>query len=144
MEFVKATAADLEPVTQIEKNVMSCPWSFDNFTEALNSDHCIFLVAKDEQRVAGYVLFYLSVPEAELPDIVVDSSYRRQGVARGLLKKAIELAKSQGVADIFLEVRESNTLAKTLYNQFGFTELGIRKNFYSEPVENAICMKLSL
>ena len=119
---------------------MPCPWTEDNYIEALNSEHVIFAVAEADGGVVGFGLLYLSIPEAELPDIVVDGGFQGKGVGRKLLAYMLEEADKAGVTDVFLEVRQSNERAHGLYLSMGFEEIGIRKNFYNNPVEHAICM----
>lgn len=135
---------DLPKIVEIENASMSCPWSLKSFVEAANSDHAFIMVAEDEGQIAGYSVFYLTPPESELPDIVVDEKYRGQGLGRELLSKSIKELKSRDIDSIFLEVRVSNTPARSLYESIGFEEIGKRKYFYSNPVEDAICMRLDL
>jgi ribosomal-protein-alanine N-acetyltransferase len=140
-EFRFATEADVSQIVSIEEESMSNPWKGDSYLEAIHSDHAFIIVASDNDKVAGFVVLYLTPPESELPDIVVDKSYRGQGLGRQLLEKATEELGKQKVDTIFLEVRESNAPARALYESFGFEEIGKRKYFYSNPVEDAICMR---
>lgn len=142
MLYRKVELSDLEEIASIEKDVMSMPWSYESFLEAAESDHTLFIVADDNGKIAGFAVFYITSPEAELPDIVVSKEYRRQGVGRQLLRTSIDTLVEQGITDIFLEVREHNEPARLLYKSFEFVETGLRKNFYENPVENAICMHL--
>ena len=80
--------------------------------------------------------------EADILNITVRPEARRQGIATQLLGKIGELAEPRGVTVIHLEVRESNTPARTLYGKLGFTVDGIRKNYYERPRENAVLMTL--
>ncbi|MDC7280413.1 MULTISPECIES: ribosomal protein S18-alanine N-acetyltransferase [Pseudobutyrivibrio] len=137
-----ANAQDLPAIVEIENAAMSCPWSLKSYEEAISSDHSFIMVAEDDGQIAAFSVFYLTPPEAELPDIVVDEKYRGQGLGRQLLSKALEELESRGIDTIFLEVRVSNTPARHLYEGLGFEEIGTRKYFYSDPVEDAICMKL--
>lgn len=137
-----ANAQDLPAIVEIENAAMSCPWSLKSYEEAVTSDHSFIMVAEDDGRIAAFSVFYLTPPEAELPDIVVDEKYRCQGLGRQLLTKSLEELEGRGIDTIFLEVRVSNTPARRLYEGIGFEEIGTRKYFYSDPVEDAICMKL--
>ena len=136
-----ANAQDLPAIVEIENAAMSCPWSLKSYEEAISSDHSFIMVAEEDGQIAAFSVFYLTPPEAELPDIVVDEKYRGQGLGRQLLTKSMEELESRGIDTIFLEVRVSNTPALRLYESFGFEEIGTRKYFYSNPVEDAICMK---
>ena len=137
-----ANVQDLQAIVEIENAAMSCPWSLKSYEEAISSDHSFIMVAEDDGQIAAFSVFYLTPPEAELPDIVVDEKYRGQGLGRQLLSKALEELEGRGIDTIFLEVRVSNTPARRLYEGLGFEEIGTRKYFYSDPVEDAICMKL--
>ncbi len=142
LEYRFATEADLEQIFEIEQSVMPCPWSMNSFQEAFSSDYSIILVAADDYRICGFSVLYITAPEAELPDIVVSKEYQGQGIGRALLEYTISEAKAKKVETIFLEVRVSNAPARGLYDSFGFEEIGTRKYFYSNPVEDAICMRL--
>ena len=136
-----ANAQDLPAIVEIENAAMSCPWSLKSYEEAITTDHSFVMVAEDDGQIAAFSVFYLTPPEAELPDIVVDEKYRGKGLGRQLLTRSMEELESRGIGTIFLEVRVSNTPARRLYESFGFEEIGTRKYFYSNPVEDAICMK---
>lgn len=144
MHVREAAENDISTIVEIENRMMSMPWSFCSFHEASVSRNTKFYIAQENDKIAGYAVFYLMPPEAELPDIVVDDCFLRQGVASLIMDKAIEDFKAAGISDVFLEVRENNEPAKALYAKYGFEEIGIRKNFYSNPVENAICMRLTI
>jgi [ribosomal protein S18]-alanine N-acetyltransferase len=90
------------------------------------------------EGVAGFLVARTVAPgERELLNLGVARGWRRRGVARGLLD--VLLQSSSGF--IFLEVRESNIAARTLYNSLGFHEVSVRRNYYSDPLEAAIVMK---
>lgn len=144
MIFRDAIESDLQTVTDIENKVMTMPWSFCSFSEAKDSKHTIFKVAEEDGQIAGYAIVYVTAPDSELPDIVVSEEFRRRGVAQGLLDEVIAQAKSLGVSEMFLEVRQNNDAARQLYLKNGFTEIGIRENFYRDPVEDAICMRADI
>jgi ribosomal-protein-alanine N-acetyltransferase len=142
--FRYATNQDLNAIVAIENASMSCPWSLSSFEEAISSDHSFVLVAESDGEIAGYSVFYLTPPESELPDIVVDEKYRGRGLGRLLLEESIKILKDKEIDSIFLEVRESNMPARTLYEHIGFEQIGKRKYFYSNPIEDAICMRLEM
>ena len=143
-EYRHATSEDLQAIFQIEESVMPTPWSMKSFQEAFDSNYSLIMVVTDDNTVCCFSVLYITAPEAELPDIVIDTKYQGMGLGRGLLEYTISEAKNRDVDTIFLEVRVSNTAARTLYNHFEFEEIGKRKYFYSNPVEDAICMSKSL
>ena len=144
IEFRFANDRDLDTIVEIESSSMSCPWSRDSYKEAMDSDHAFIMVATESDSCVGFAVFYLTVPESELPDIVVAESHRDKGVGKALLDASLRELTSRGVDTVFLEVRVSNERAKALYEKVGFEEIGRRKYFYSDPVEDAICMRLEM
>ncbi len=135
---------DIDEIISIENDVMSCPWSEASFREAIDSNHAFVMVACDADVLIGYSVVYMTPPESELPDIVINRNYWHNGIGSELLKETINYARSKGIEAMFLEVRKSNESAHSMYLHQGFEDIGIRKYFYSNPVEDAICMRLDL
>ena len=142
--FRYATEADVDEIVAIEEASMTNPWRRDNYLEAIKSDHAFILVAVDDEVIAGFAVFYLTPPESELPDIVVSHGYRGKGVGKAIMTEALLCLKTHGIDTVYLEVRVSNAPARALYSHLGFEEIGKRKYFYSNPVEDAICMSLRI
>jgi [ribosomal protein S18]-alanine N-acetyltransferase len=80
--------------------------------------------------------------EVEIFDVAVDSANRRQGIAGHLLQSVLTLGQERGATEFFLEVRESNAAALALYRKFGFTVAGRRPNYYRNPTETALLLRL--
>ena len=91
-------------------------------------------------KVVAYVIGRVIAPEGEIYRIATKEGYRRRGIAYRLLDYAVKTERGHGLECLFLEVRESNVAARNLYHSYGFKEMGIRKNYYSEPKENAVVM----
>ena len=140
----KMTMKDIPSVVEIEKECFSLPWSEKSFEDSLSREDTLFLVCEDEEIVTGYIGLYLSFDEASVTNVAVASKVRKKGYGEALVEKSKELAKAAGAECIFLEVRQSNVPALSLYKKLGFEELGIRKNFYEHPVEDAIIMKVGI
>ena len=87
----------------------------------------------------GYGGISLVADEAEIITVAVDPRYRRRGIARCLMEHMLRLA-DQARASVYLEVRESNIPARKLYAALGFSDAGVRKNYYTSPRENAVLM----
>ncbi|MBQ4529740.1 MAG: ribosomal protein S18-alanine N-acetyltransferase [Lachnospiraceae bacterium] len=132
--------ADLPQVAEIEKQNFSIPWSLESFRESMMLEHTIYLVAEEKEIVTGYCGMYRVFNEGEIVNVAVDSKYRRRGVAKELLEQLLKESEALNVDNFFLEVRESNEAAINLYKKLGFTEAGIRRDFYEKPRENAIFM----
>jgi [ribosomal protein S18]-alanine N-acetyltransferase len=94
--------------------------------------------------VLGFVLVRAVADEMEIMNLAVDQDARRQGIAARLLAHAIEVVKRANVERVYLEVRESNSDARAFYSARGFTEQGRRKDYYSQPVEDALLLALRL
>ena len=140
MKIRKMQESDLLQVATIEKANFSVPWSLESFRESMKLEHTIYLVAEEQENIAGYCGMYRVFNEGEIVNVAVAEAYRRKKVASQLLEQLFAKSTELKVDNFFLEVRESNRPAIQLYKKLGFTEAGIRKNFYEKPRENAIFM----
>lgn len=140
MEVRYMCEKDLEQVSEIEKEVFSIPWSLEAFQDSLLLKHTIYLVAAEGDKVLGYCGMYHVMNEGEIVNVAVAPEFRRQQVAKKLLEFLFFESVKCEIDNFFLEVRESNAPAIGLYESFGFEQVGIRKNFYEQPRENAIVM----
>ena len=139
-----ATVADLDAICALEDASFSDPWSREAFEAAFENPICSFHIAEDYGEVIGYVLFSVLYEDAEIMSIAVDPSKRRCGAGSAMLRRVIECARIAGAETLFLEVRESNEAARTMYRGFGFEEIRRIKRYYRRPVEDAIVMRLTL
>jgi ribosomal-protein-alanine N-acetyltransferase len=140
MVIRKMQESDLTQVEAIEKANFSIPWSLESFRESMELEHTIYLVAEEDGNIMGYCGMYRVFNEGEIVNVAVAEAYRRRQVASKLLEQLFIESSELKVDNFFLEVRESNEAAIQLYKKLGFTEAGIRKNFYEKPRENAIFM----
>lgn len=124
-------------IAELEKECFSSPWSENSLKEELNNPGSHFLVAVNN-GVLGYIGVQEICGEAYITNIAVFEKLRGNGTGRSLLKAAVDGAKSRNCEFITLEVRKSNTAAIKLYESEGFIKVGSRKNFYSEPPEDAL------
>ena len=106
-------------------------------------DHLIAAFAKTDAKDETLIGFALlrCFDDAELIRIAVDKSFRQRGVGRKLLDELITETEKRNIKDIFLEVRVGNIPAVSMYRAAGFTDAGVRKNYYSEPKEDALIMR---
>ena len=109
----------------------------------LSSETNILLVAKCDGERAGYIGAYTVCRESDIVTVAVSNNFRRKGVAKALLEALFD-ALSEISDVLYLEVRESNTPARTLYSSMGFCETGVRKGYYKNPSENAVLYKKEL
>lgn len=135
-----ATRADIDAVYAIECDSFTDAWSRSSFEFLLTSDAHVFTVATLGDRVVGYAVWSAIPPEGELCDIAVEGMVRGQGIGGRLIGDFLGYARDRGVGTIYLEVRRSNDAAARLYEKYGFHPIGIRKNYYSSPREDAIVM----
>lgn len=131
---------DTLQVYNIEKMIFSLPWSQKSFMEACQKPENIYLVALIEGQVVGYCGMWTVMEEGNITNMAVAWQHRRNGIAFLLMKEMERIAAPKGITAFFLEVRESNVNAIKLYEKMEYKSIGIRKNFYEKPVENAIIM----
>lgn len=135
---------DIAEVAAIERKIFSSPWSEKSFRDALQSEDNIYLVAVEAGTIVGYCGIWTSYETGDLCNIAVTPDYRRCHIGEKLLKEAIRLAKERQVQSLLLEVRESNSGAVALYKKTGFQNIGIRKEYYRSPKEDALLMQCEL
>lgn len=134
------TSGHLDDVYIIETECFSHPWSKHSLEEELNNETSLFLVAKEENEVIGYIGMSIVIDEGYIFNVAVRENHRNKGVATALINELVTYGKKNNFSFITLEVRESNLPAISLYSKFGFIKAGERKNYYSNPKENAILM----
>jgi len=135
------TRRDIPEVLAVEQGTPS-PW-----TEAMLQGEFIdkygwqFIGRLDPKgTITGYICGKAIDAEAEIYRLAVAAPFRRQGYGSGLLEYALNHMALRGIIKFFLELRASNTPALLLYEKFGFTRTGMRKNYYADPIEDAILM----
>ncbi|WP_294909492.1 ribosomal protein S18-alanine N-acetyltransferase [uncultured Ruminococcus sp.] len=140
MRIEKMTSGHLDDVYIIETECFSHPWSKQSLEEEMNNETSLFLVAKEENEVIGYIGMSIVIDEGYIFNVAVRENHRNKGVATALINELVTYGKKNNFSFITLEVRESNLPAISLYSKFGFIKAGERKDYYSNPKENAILM----
>ena len=139
------TTEDLEAVSSIEEVVFSMPWTKEGFASAINMPGSNYLVVIDaDNHLVGYCGYYSVLDEAEITNVAIAPDYRKKGYAKLMLLELLAQAKNNGIHTVVLEVRYSNADAIGLYEKLGFQKLGVRKDFYEKPKEDAIIMLLTI
>jgi ribosomal-protein-alanine N-acetyltransferase len=140
----KMTYADLPAVMDIERKNYDFPWGEDIFIDCFKAGYRCW-VSEAQDKVLGYCLMSVAVGEAHILNISVDPSEQGQGVGRKMMESLIAYARGRAET-VFLEVRPSNPVAITLYENLGFNEIGIRKDYYPSKNgrEDAIMLALQL
>lgn len=132
-------SGDEKKIAALERECFSSPWSETAITDAV-ANGTKFLIAEKGFDFAGYISLNTAADEGYINNIAIQPSFRRQGIAERLLTALDKKAQKFELAFLSLEVRESNLAAIKLYEKCGYQNMGIRKNFYADPRENAIIM----
>ena len=139
-EIVPMARSHIEQIAALEKNCFSTPWSENMLPAALFDPQASFIVAEDgEGGVLGYAGLHVVLDEGYIDNVAVEEAARRHGVASALLDVFCRFGQAN-LAFLTLEVRASNAAAIALYQKHGFAQVGLRKNYYTNPREDAIIM----
>lgn len=138
----RMSAADIPFAAEIERLCFVHPWSEQSINGEMSKENSVFLMAFEDETPIGYVGLSTILDEGYMGNLGVVEEYRRKGIGRALMNELINECKAMDSAFVTLEVRASNTPAVKLYESLGFTEAGRRKNYYKEPLEDAILMTL--
>ena len=147
MTYAPMVVGDLADVYDLEVSVYPHPWSQGNFADSLASGYHGWTLRDEEGVLAGYFLLMTAVEEAHLLNVAVSAACQGQGMGLYLLDKVAACARGLSMQSILLEVRPSNLRALQIYERYGFTEIGRRKNYYPAhdgQREDAIVMRYPL
>lgn len=131
---------DIPFTVELEKELFSDAWTELGLVNTLHYRPDTSFVAEIGGEPAGYLFFMAAADEGELLRIGVSPRYRRQGIARALLAHMDEFVRENGIYSVWLEVREHNEAARSLYEKTGFVIQGYRKKYYHKPDEDAVIM----
>jgi ribosomal-protein-alanine N-acetyltransferase len=147
----KVRKSDIDRVIEIERSWQHLShWSVDSYYRLLNDDgftSSFVAEAEDESgqtTILGFVIFHIAGMASEVYNIAVDAAHARTGIGKQLMATVMKESSNHYATRILLEVRKSNTGAIRFYEGFGFKVAGERKNYYSNPVEDAFVMELNL
>ena len=140
MKIVPMNESHVAQVAELEKVCFSDPWSENSVASELNNPLSLWLIAEADGTVCGYVGSQTVLDETDMMNIAVRPDCRRKGIAAALIAELVSRLKARGSRILRLEVRESNLPAIALYKAMGFTQLGLRKNYYRNPKENALIL----
>jgi ribosomal-protein-alanine N-acetyltransferase len=137
------TSSDgIDEIMAVEQSSFTNPWTREMYLAELDHQGVSFLyVARDEAgRVIGFCSFWRVLDEFHINNLAVDPAWRRLGVARALLSHVLSEGVKKGARRATLEVRRSNEAAQQLYANFGFSVAGVRRDYYTKPVEDALVL----
>ncbi len=140
------TVRDLDAVVAVEARSYSHPWSRGNFTDSLAAGYLAEVLEDGDGRLVGYFIAMTGVDELHLLNITVAPDFQGRGHGQALMAVLQRHALQQGLATLWLEVREGNHGARALYRRLGFAEVGLRRGYYPAAVrrEDAVVMSLAL
>ena len=134
---------DLEPVMAVERECFSTPWKETTFRGLIRRSDTDLLVAETaDGRIVGYAACWTVIDQSELGNVAVSAAARGLGIGGALVDEVVERIRERGATECYLEVRESNEAAQSLYRQRGFIVVGRRPRYYSLPTEDALVMRL--
>lgn len=135
-----ADCSDLDGIYEIEKTSFLTPWSYDSLKhDVCDHDGSLYIAALKDNEVVGFCGTHIVFDECHINNVAVKKEFRRQGIGRGMIDLII--SSTQHLSKLYwLEVRESNTPAKKLYESFGFKSIAVRPKYYSDTKEDAIVM----
>lgn len=139
-DVVRADKSHIRQIAQLEKSCIPDGWSENAFEQALGNPNALIFAAVRGGEVVGFLNGSYVLDEAELLNIAVSEKFRKSGIAGMLVTAFEDELRKLGVKTVYLEVRESNAPARKLYEKHGFTQNGLRKNYYRSPAENAVLM----
>ncbi len=146
IEIVPATVEDLERILEIEERAYPIPWNRAQM-ESIFYQNIVRQKLLYDGTLIGYTFVSIILDEGHLLHITVDPKYHGMGLGRLLLDSVVTLCEAQQLSTLFLEVRIGNKPARTLYEKYGFNQIGVRKGYYPCLIngrEDAIVMAYSL
>lgn len=144
LQIIRAALNDVDLIAEIEQNCFNSEaWSAANIQSAFDSRN-IWFIAKKGNETIGYINFSHVLDESELNRVAVLKAFRNNGIACLLIEHGIRELKSLGINTVFIEVRSSNTAARNLYDKIGFKAYMTRKEYYCNPVEDALLMQMQI
>ena len=140
----RSLPSDASAIAELEKGIFSDPWCEKDIASAISvSGAMCYTALGDDGRLYAYVLGRTIAPEGEIYRVATTPEQRGRGIAFRLMTYAIKTEKGQGLENLFLEVRSKNLPAMKLYSALSFKQIGIRKNYYKDPPDDAILMMRS-
>ena len=145
--LVPMTLGDVDAVVTVEVAAYAFPWTRGNFIDSLAAGYVARVLEGPAGRVAGYFIAMEGVDEMHLLNLTVAPSEQGHGHARRLLDALVALCRERSAQQLWLEVRESNERARSLYRRYGFKHIGMRPGYYPAGQgrrEDAVVMSLDV
>ena len=132
--------ADLDRVCEIEEASFSMPWKREDFAQLIYDSGSEYFVIEVDNYIVGAAGYTDQVGEGYINNVVIDEKFRGRGLSGILMKEVLSAGIKKGITDFTLEVRCKNEAALRLYKGLGFVSEGIRKNYYTNPTDDAMIM----
>ena len=143
--LVPMTVGELDAVVAIEAAAYPFPWTRGNFIDSIAAGYLARVLFSERQRVAGYFVAMHGVDEMHLLNLTVAPAEQSRGHGRVMLDELVALCRERGARQLWLEVRQSNERARSLYLRYGFRQVGVRRGYYPAALgrrEDAAVMSL--
>lgn len=140
MDIRRSKPDDAGEIALLESRIFTDPFGEKDILSYICSENGMCFTATDDSGIVGYIVGTKIPPEGEIYRIAVREDKRQRGIGYRLLSFGLKSEIGSGVETVFLEVREKNIPARALYKSYGFSEIGIRKNYYQNPTDNAVIM----
>lgn len=142
MIIEKLSVLDIESILQLESD-FSDGWSYNQLKSAFDGNRFFVLGITENGKLIAFVSYSVAIDQADIETVLVSKQHRRKGLAKTLIESAELELKAIGVQKVFLEVRENNMPARSLYNRLGYLDISTRKSYYFDG-ENATVMAKEL
>ncbi|WP_368654039.1 ribosomal protein S18-alanine N-acetyltransferase [Ornithinibacillus sp. 4-3] len=141
----KMLETDLEQVMNVEQHSFPTPWPEEIFRQEITQNqHAHYFVVELNEEIIGYAGTWIVADDAQITNIAILPTFRGRKVGQQLFAHVLQYAMQMGVSHLSLEVRVSNVVAQKMYRKFGLVPGGIRKNYYTDNLEDALVMWVNL
>ncbi|WP_084024064.1 ribosomal protein S18-alanine N-acetyltransferase [Vulcanibacillus modesticaldus] len=145
INFRKATIDDVNQIWLVERASFPTPWTKEAFIKELTDNRLAhYFVLELGNQIIGYAGMWIILDEAHITNVAIHPETRGRKLGELLMRNLMTMAKLFGAKKMTLEVRESNRIALNLYCKLDFKRQGIRKKYYTNPIEDAIIMWVKL
>jgi [ribosomal protein S18]-alanine N-acetyltransferase len=132
---------DMPEVLNIESSSFEFPWSEDDFIRCLRQRNCIGMVAENNDKVVGFMIYELHKNQLRILNFAVRQELRRSGVGSQMIAKLVSKLSFQRRSRILLEVRETNLAAQKFFRGHGFRAVSVLRDYYHDTTEDAYIMQ---
>lgn len=144
MKITEMKARHVAQVAQLEALCFHDPWSEASIAAELGNELSFWIVAEEDDTVVGYIGSQTVFPDSDMMNVAVHPDHRRKGIGAILVEALITHLRNMDCESLSLEVRISNGGAIALYEKLGFVQVGLRKNYYRNPKEDALILRKTL